>query len=205
MKHKTNLKKGNLFIGLGLLFLIAALFLTGYNLYDGERASEASQEILTELEAQIPDEPETSIPNTIEERQMPAVQIGEYRYIGTLEIPALELALPIMEEWDDTRLRISPCRYAGSVYQDNMVLAGHNYNKHFRRVKNLPMGSEILFTDVEGNEYLYEMAWIETLQPTQVEEMTYQSGDPATDWDLTLFTCTTGGGSRVTMRCVRVE
>lgn len=205
MRHKTHLKKGNLFIGLGLLFLIAALLLTGYNIYDGKRASEASQEILAELEVQIPDEPETSIPNTIEERQMPAIQIGEYRYIGTLEIPALELALPIMEDWDDERLRISPCRYAGSVYQDNMVLAGHNYNKHFRRVKNLPMGSEILFTDVEGNEYLYELAWIETLQPTQLEEMTYQSSDPATDWDLTLFTCTTGGASRVTMRCVRAE
>ena len=199
------LKKGNLFIGLGLLLLIAALLLTGYNIYVGEQASKASQEIVEELQVQIPDEPETSLPNTIPEREMPTIQIGEYRYIGTLEVPELDLALPIMEEWDDTRLRISPCRYAGSVYQDNMVLAGHNYAKHFSRIKRLPMGSEILFTDVEGNEYLYEIAWMETLQPDQVEEMTYQSGDPATDWDLTLFTCTTGGGSRVTIRCVKTE
>ena len=35
--------------------------------------------------------------------------------------------------------------------------------------------------------------------PTSVQEMT--DGD----WDLTLFTCTVGGKSRVTVRCVLAE
>ena len=36
---------------------------------------------------------------------------------------------------------------------------------------------------------------METLMPTAVEEM--ESGD----WDLTLFTCTVGGRTRVAVRC----
>jgi len=39
----------------------------------------------------------------------------------------------------------------------------------------------------------------EVLLPTAVEEMT------AGEWDLTLFTCTLGGRSRVTVRCELVE
>jgi sortase A len=40
---------------------------------------------------------------------------------------------------------------------------------------------------------------MEILSPFAVEEMT--SGD----WDMTLFTCTVGGQSRVTVRCVLEE
>jgi sortase A len=52
---------------------------------------------------------------------------------------------------------------------------------------------------MDGNVFVYEAAVVETLGPTDVEEM--HSGD----WDLTLFTCTVGGRSRVTVRFNRVE
>ena len=39
----------------------------------------------------------------------------------------------------------------------------------------------------------------EVLAPTDIEGM--ESGD----WDLTMFTCTIGGKSRVTVRCDRLE
>jgi sortase A len=40
---------------------------------------------------------------------------------------------------------------------------------------------------------------LEILRPTAVEEMI--SGD----WDLTLFTCTIGGATRVTIRCEKTK
>ena len=43
---------------------------------------------------------------------------------------------------------------------------------------------------------------METVQPTQIEKMTEKTADSA-DWDLTLFTCTTGGSARCAVRCVR--
>lgn len=47
---------------------------------------------------------------------------------------------------------------------------------------------------MDGNVFTYKMVEQETLLPTSIDAM--ESGD----WDLTLFTCTVGGQSRVTIR-----
>ena len=49
--------------------------------------------------------------------------------------------------------------------------------------------------EVESGVEYYEVAGVEVLKGTAVEEM--QAGD----WELTLFTCTIGGKARVTVRC----
>lgn len=92
-------------------------------------------------------------------------------------------------------MRISPCRYEGAAYLDNMVICGHSYRTHFRSLKELSAGDAVSFTDTDGNKFNYQVTGIEILNADAVEEML--SGD----WDLTLFTCTTGGVSRVALRC----
>ena len=129
---------------------------------------------------------------------MTEVVIDGYAYIGYLSIPSLGLELPVMSEWDYTRLKIAPCRYAGSVKTDNLVIAAHNYRRHFGPIKKLAIGDEVYFTDVDGIVFCYEVVEMVTLSPTAVEEMS------AGDYDLTLFTCTYGGQSRVTVRCDRM-
>ena len=96
-------------------------------------------------------------------------------------------------------MKIAPCRYTGSAYQDDLIIAAHNYNSHFGNLKNLREGDTATLTDMDGNVFTYEMAELEILQPTDIEGM--DSGE----WDLTLFTCTIGGSSRVTARFERVE
>lgn len=201
-----NRKKGSVMMFIGFLLLAAALFLTAYNIYDAKRAEDAADAVISELRPQIEENADT-LPgqeDTISaeaflnpDREMPAIEINDYRYVGILEIPALGLSLPIMEEWDYSRLKISPCVYEGSVYQDNMIIAGHNYAKHFSPIKNLPVGTTILFTDVENHVFEYQIGWIDVLAGDAVEEMS--SGD----WDLTLFTCTYGGNARYAVRCIR--
>ena len=107
--------------------------------------------------------------------------------------------LPVMAEWDDTRLKLAPCRYSGSTKTDDLVIAAHNYARHFGGLQTLQPGDAVWFTDMDGVVTAYEVAAVEVLQPTAVEEMT------AGEYDLTLFTCTYGGRSRVTVRCDRVE
>ena len=92
-------------------------------------------------------------------------------------------------------MKISPCRYTGSVYLNNMVICAHNYESHFGKLKELNVGDAVYFTDMDGNEFCFQVKEIDTLDYDAVDEMV--SGD----WDLTLFTCTIGGGSRVTVRC----
>lgn len=211
--------KGKFLIITGLLLIAAALFLTVYNLYDEVRARRSVMEIMACIEADIPANPSTEpleIPEeanttaSLEEvevpdyllnpdMEMPTENINGIDYIGILRIPALELELPVISEWNYPRLKIAPCRYTGSAYQDDLIIAAHNYNSHFGNLKNLREGDTATLTDMDGNVFTYEMAELEILQPTDIEGM--DSGE----WDLTLFTCTIGGSSRVTARFERVE
>jgi sortase A len=131
--------------------------------------------------------------------EMTAVEIDGYAYIGYLSIPKLELELPIMADWDYMRLRIAPCRYTGSVRGEDLVLMAHNYASHFGGLTKLSEGDSVIFTDMDGIVTMYEVVAQDILDPYAVGEMT--SGD----FDLTLFTCTYGGKSRVTVYCDRAS
>lgn len=219
-------KKGSVLIAMGLLLLAAALLLTAYNIWDGRRAGEAAQSALQSLRAQVPGlaptttladitqpapQPEeaqaaaeTAEPTELTEptlpgqREMPTVEVNGYRYIGELDVPSLELSLPVMEEWDYDRLKTAPCRFSGNVYEDNLIICAHNYPTHFSPLKYAPIGTQVKFTDAEGTEFYYTVTSIETIGPNDIESML--SGD----WDLTLFTCNTGGQTRCTIRCERI-
>lgn len=127
--------------------------------------------------------------------EMPTTKIDGRYYIGLLEVPDKNLKLPIMSDWSEQNLKISPCRYDGSAYAGDLVIAGHNYYRHFSPVKRLEVGAEVRFTDVDGNVFIYEVTALETLDGSDTEGMLVG------DWALTLFTCTTGGRSRVAVRC----
>ena len=202
----TGSKMGSALLWVGVLLVLGALALTAYNLWDDERANGAVQMVLEEIKRSVDAEGEPmAVPADVRlpvpdyilnpNLEMPAVEIDGYRYIGILAIPVLELELPVMEDWSYPQLKIAPCRYSGSAYQGNLILCAHNYTTHFGRLKNLLAEDEVIFTDMAGHTFNYTVAEVETLNPTAVEEM--RSGG----WDLTLFTCTIGGQTRVTVRC----
>lgn len=192
-------------MGLGTALILAALSLFLWNQRENNEAGASAKNILSQMMEQI----ETS--DTIEgpedtpsypdpyDSAMTEVKIEGYAYVGYLSIPALELKLPVMSEWDYSRLKIAPCRYAGSAKTDNLVLCAHNYERHFGLIRNLSPGDIVCFTDMDRRVWKYKVTVMEILAPADVENMT------AGDNDLTLFTCTYGGGSRVTVRCKREQ
>jgi len=210
MKKKTLSK---IFMTLGLLLLFAAAGVSGYNIIEERNADAESAIVLNHVAEIIPegvtrkdneaieDPEEWEIPAYVLDpnREMPTVEVEGYQYIGVLEVPSIELELPIMSTWDDTKLKITPCRYKGSAYQNNLIIAGHNYRSHFNPLKKFVGGEEVIFTDVEGNRFAYVVGDVETMKGTEVERM------EAGDWDLTLFTCTYNGQSRFALRCDLVD
>ena len=134
----------------------------------------------------------------IEIPDMPVMEIDGNEYIGYIELPTLDLRLPVMSEWSYPKLRIAPCRYWGSVYDDSMVILAHNYERHFGSISLLEPGTPVQFVDADGNIYKSVVAEHEILEKQDVELMITD------EWDLTLFTCTYGGSSRVTVRLKRV-
>lgn len=192
----------------GLLLIAAAILLTGYNLWDDWRANEAAEQVLEqmptamEIQGQSSDDPdEQEIPDYVldPDMEMPIVEVNGNDYIGTLDIPSLQLSLPVMSDWSYPKLKISPCRYAGSAYQSGFVIAGHNYRRHFTPLSRIVIGDRVTFTDVDGNVFSYQVVETQVLKPSAIEEMI------SDEWDLSLFTCTLGGQSRYTVRCDKVE
>ena len=212
---------GTFILTLGMLLLLAAAILTSLNFIEDGQAGEAAgnaleQLLLTERDArdaarrassETSDEPaaessgltldpvylndNTSTP----EGEMPVIEIDGYDYIGVLQIPSLDLTLPVISDWSYPALQIAPCRYEGSAYDGGMVIAGHNFDSHFGKLSQLEPGDEIRFVDLSGNTFTYAVAETEVLEATAIEEMVTGG------WDLTLFTCTLSGQTRFTVRC----
>lgn len=197
------IKFGTLLMVLGSVLLAAALALFLFNRHQQQQASRSVEELMPQMAeiiqerkaspAPAPQQPEqTAEP---EEPQMTVVEIDGHGYIGFVGIPALELELPVLAQWSDALLKISPCLFTGSVYSGDMVIMAHNYTKHFGRLYQLRAGDTVTFTDMDGITRYYEVAALDVLGPYDVEEMT------AGEYALTLFTCTYGGENRVTVRC----
>ena len=208
------MKNSKIAVGLmacGLALMLLAGGLAGWNLWEDRRAAREAEEMLAwmeplrlnlprqEEEAEL--EEEVVIPDYVlaPDMKMPTENVDGWDYVGMLEIPALGLTLPIIDQWSYPALRKAPCRYTGSAYQGSMVVAGHNYTSHFGRLHTLLTGDEIRFIDMDGNLFTYEVTLLETLGPKAVDEM------KSDVWDLSLFTCTVGGGARVTVRCLLRE
>lgn len=192
----------------GAVALVAALSLCGYNVYSDAAAAETADTIYSALSAKInsgeadteanaTDGAEEVIPNYVLDpsRPMPETKIDGVSYIGTLEIPSIDARLPVAGSFTYDTLLSVPCRYAGSAYLGDMIICAHNYTSQFANISRLGIGDAVIFTDTDGNSFSYVVSETEVISGENVEEMT------AGDWDLTLFTCTLGGQSRITVRC----
>lgn len=196
---KANRGRGTVWINAGLLLIAAALFLSAYNAWESHEAQDSARQVIAQLCDELPTEAgePTTLPDV--RREMPVKTINGRDYIGVLSIPSLELELPVISQWDYPALKVAPCRYSGSLYQDNLIICAHNYASHFGKLKELQPGDIVLFTDMDEHVVTFQMVERETLNPMDAEGM------EAGDWDLTLFTCTIDGQTRVTIRLERVE
>lgn len=197
-------KLGVALMALGLALLAASAGLLMWNNREAKRAETASMELLPAVSEAIAHyEAEQATLPPLPERpakpQMKAVEVNGQLCVGFVAIPKLKLELPVLAECTDENLKISPCLYSGTTMEDDLVLAGHNYRRHFGPIRRLKPGDQALFVDMEGNTICYQVAAVDPVLPSAVEEVC--SGQ----FDLTLVTCTYGGNTRLVVYCDRQE
>lgn len=199
---------------LGSLCLLCAIGFLLYNRWEAETAKTVSQSLLDDVKQCITEKQALSpTADSLEEtptheaiispeanqepnaQEMAIVTVGGYDCIGILSIPILDLELPVLSEWSYAKLKKAPCLYYGSCFEKDFVIAAHNYTAHFGKLSKLHPGDLIVFTDAKGETYYYEVVLLETLSKNATEEMI------TAGFDLSLYTCTLGGGSRITVRC----
>ena len=203
---KRGSRAGRTMMVLGLVLVLAAVGLLAYNRWDDQRAGQESEDTAITLIQEIrKQEMEIIELPVLEEEEGPSAEVlkvaeldGTY-YMGVLTIPSMERILPVQSDWSMSKLKRTPCRYSGGLEEGELVICAHNYRNHFGGLANLPIGSSVVFTDLEENQYFYEVREIHTTEATDIEGMV-NSG-----YDLTLFTCTYGGKARLTVRCEAVQ
>ena len=197
-------KAGMFFVIAGTALIISALSLFLYNRYEdaqaGERARQALDGLIEAAEERSAYAHDTDGTNTDTlDEEMPVVEIEGNGYVGYITIPALDIELPVMSEWDYERLAIAPCRQFGSSRTDDLVIAAHNYRSHFGSLEELTAGDSVVFTDMDGIVNNYIVAETSVLQPTEVDAVQNSK------YDLVLYTCTSSGATRFVVFCERIE
>ena len=189
---------GGICVFLGVVCILSAAGFAVYNRWEDDQAEVTAQDLLADVQS-IMDEtqPGQPLPDDTEQipTEMEAVNVGGYDCIGILSVPVLDLELPVLTDWSYAKLKKAPCHYYGTYYETDFVIAAHNYKSHFGRLSQLQPGDIVIFTDVNGADHCYEVVLLETLPKEATQEM-ITSG-----FALSLYTCTPGGASRVTVRC----
>lgn len=206
-------------IALGFVLILGSLGLYCYNKWDSAQAGKAADNTLVELEKLIesgaptklvtPEPLPTQEPGATEETgetvpeetepvpELTSVTVDGHEYVGYLSIPSLNRKLPVMKIAYLEDLQLAPCLQFGSPFTNDAVIAAHNYDSHFGPLRNFKGGEEIQFTDMNGVNIRYTVKTVESIEPTAVSKV------KDSDYDLVLYTCTTGGQARVMIGCSR--
>ena len=132
-------------------------------------------------------------------------KVGEGAVLGVIEIPEIDVELPVISKWSYSLLRVSVCRYKGPGMnkKGNLVIIGHNYRSgaHFGRLSKLKNGSAVYLTDPSGNKVRYEVYKKLSIEPDDFSAVNKYQGKCG----LTLMTCQSSGTKRLLLRCVQKD
>ena len=226
--RKTSLVLAVLLAAAGICVMLWPVF-TGHRLQSN--AATAVQEFLADR-----DEPEQQYPELLAElqeynRQLyaekqcnltdieaceePAADLNDYgiedEIIGVLEIPAMELTMPVYLGASDTHLAAGAAVLGNTSApiggaNTNCVIACHRGWRgadYFRHIDRLQVGDTVTLTNL-WKTLAYTVADIQIIQPHEVEKIKIQ---PNRDL-LTLLTChpyASGGRQRYVVYCVCTE
>lgn len=126
----------------------------------------------------------------------PAIEVTGY---GVIEIPAIDLAMPLVRGCGEQALMAAAGWYEESAEPGtagNCVILGHRmsgYGEHFNRLDELKEGDEIVVTLADGTYCTYKVTGTEVIGPAELMARLKEHND---GFALTLVTCTpTGVGS----------
>ena len=185
------------------------------NFLEERKPEQQYPELLADLQAynrRIYDEKQSGLVD-LEACEAPAADLTAYgvedEIIGVLEIPAMELTMPVYLGASDEHLAAGAAVLGNTSApiggdDTNCVIAGHRGWKgadYFRHIDRLQVGDTVKLTNL-WETMTYTVSDIQIIQPHEVEKIKIQ---PNRDL-LTLLTChpyASGGRERYVVYCVR--
>jgi sortase A len=198
----------------GIVLLLGALGLQQYDHWQDAKAGEAANTLLAQAELQISNnqqQAEHSSQDSESETDSEQSNEGQLRFadqslilndsastsdlLGILNIPSLNLRLPVQRNYSLSNLKLSPCLFTNDGTLNRLVICGHNYKTHLGKLGTLSSGDAVVLTELDGTTLHFSVSEVLRIHADNWDAL--KTGN----WDLSLFTCTPGGKMRVLVRC----
>ena len=127
------------------------------------------------------------------------MNLSGYEVTGILQIPDLNRSWPIIASGDAAATAKIPSIYGGNPASGDLVIADGADNQQFSGLKDLPDGSEVVFTDISGHEYRYQLATVETVPSSKLSAISRHRER----WDAAIITPNFSGRSQIVTRLVK--
>ena len=152
MKKQSNRIASRVCVLVGACLLMIAVllpFLWQWGVHSSAQKIEDCVRIIRNL---IP-EPQSAVPEARRDNTMSILSLNGTNYVGILEIPRYDSALPVCANWGEVSKH--PCRLSGSVYDRTIQLGGTSQKGQYDFYREISVGDAVYFTDMEGNRYSY--------------------------------------------------
>lgn len=176
MKNQNLIRRLCLLVG--LCVLVAGVVMVVAWQWGIQASRKQCQEYVQIIQQLVP-QPQGAAPEQRQDNTMAALSVEGRDFVGILEMPLFDAALPVGADWGGTFKH--PCRFGGSIYDGTMQIGATSQAGQFDFYREISVGDSVFFTDVEGNCYAYAVADV------RHEKHADQAALQRHDADLTLF------------------
>lgn len=180
MNKKRYQKIAGYIIFSGIIMIFSAFAILIYSRVYSRNASRKIIQVNKKIHAVMP-EITSGIWQEQSDMRMQSAEIDGTDFIGLLEIPVCNMEFPVCNSCDNKNVRIFPCRYTGSIYDESLIIGDISINGQFSFMNQLPYGTEILFTDMDGYQYHYSVCDIIHADSLEADKIRFNQ------YDLTIF------------------
>ncbi len=178
------------------IIIVATLVIIKYvNMYNNEKNLQAT---VTNINEQLKNSDESI--SRIDE------QIGDYKVVGIIKIPKIDLEYPILEKTNKESLNLSITKFWGNEINEigNVSLAGHNNlnGTMFGKTKKLEVGDIIELTDIQNVTLKYQIFKKYVIDPNDISCILPEQEDTR---EVTLITCTNGNKNRLILKAREIN
>lgn len=195
----------------GIILIVAILSGVGFIIVRNGKFKQEAENAVGRFPSQVNELTQNEQGNTTNEIYSPILGIENnisggtnkimykgFPVAGTIEIPAINLNYPILEDSSKDAIEVSVGIYDGVGLNKvgNTTIAGHNYRdgNFFANNKKLVEGDKIRITDLTGQKVTYSIYKIYTTTP---EDSSHLERDTQGKREITLTTCTDDTQSRL--------
>lgn len=201
----------------GIVIIVGVLAFFGFQLVRNYYINKNAEEAVERFEGEITNNTTTEEENTTTNTVAPTLGIENilidnnssetdtntkmykgFPMVGTIEIPAINLKYPVLEEASKSAIEVAVAVYYGPGLNEvgNTTIVGHNYRNgtFFSKNKKLVEGDKVYITDNSGTKVTYVIYKTYTTAP---EDSEYLDRDTQGKREISLTTCTDDAKSRL--------